>query len=74
MIIGDADVSGVNVGGGVAEDAPQSFVAFVRSKVVAKHLMVVGVEHGNSANVRVFLQMHGEIEHDVIDFRQISTA
>ena len=55
----------------VAENGFQRIVAFVGQKMVADHLVIIGIQHGDGADVRIVLQMHREVEHDVIDFRQI---
>ena len=74
MVVGDADIPGDDTGWQVAEHRSHRIVAFVGQKMVTNHFVVVGEQHGNGADVRIVFQVHREVEHDVIDFRQIPTA
>ena len=65
MVVGNADISGDDTGRQVAENGSQCIIAFVGQEMIAKHFVIVGIQHRNGADVRIVLQVHGEVEHDV---------
>ena len=74
MVVGEAHVAGDEVVEFGSENSLETFFAFVGGEMVANHFVVEIEQHQNGLDIRVFLLVHGEIEHDIVRFRDVAAA